>query len=33
MRLKLECNSGALNEIDVLAKRQNKVLAVEYKDY
>jgi Holliday junction resolvase len=33
MRQKLEGNSGALNEIDVLAKRQNKVLAVECKNY
>ncbi|MBV9175938.1 MAG: restriction endonuclease [Nitrososphaeraceae archaeon] len=33
MRLKLEGNSGALNEIDVLVKRQNKVRAVECKNY
>jgi Holliday junction resolvase len=33
MRQKLEGNSGALNEIDVLAKKQNKVLAVECKNY
>ncbi len=33
MRQKLEGNSGALHEIDVLAKRQNKVLAVECKNY